>query len=209
MKKGVYIYGTGYEGKIVLEILKSSSKYEVMGFVDDAPGKQTFCGIPVVNLVDRNPEYAIVLGFGNEKAEKIERKKELHLQLGAEHIKVIANSCFISDDSIIGDDFICHPKAVVMNNTRIGRHVIIGTGAVVEHDNRIDDYVQICSNVTTNGNVWIGEGSFIGAGAVILPNIKIGKNVVVGAGAVVVKDVSDGKTVMGVPAREYFKTEEK
>lgn len=201
MKEKVYIYGCGYEGKIVYEILENGNQYEVGAFIDDDPKKEYFLRKRVVKLESIEDVYPIILAIGNDRITKIENKKEIIGRLNNAYVNAIDSTCIISKYSKLGHNVICHPNSVIMNHTLVKNHVIIGTGAIVEHDNLIGDYVQICSNVTTNGNVKIKEGAFIGAGAIILPNITVGAYAIVGAGAVVTKDVPDYVKVAGVPAR--------
>jgi sugar O-acyltransferase (sialic acid O-acetyltransferase NeuD family) len=201
MKEKVYIYGCGYEGKIVYEILQNSNDYEVAAFIDDEPASESLMGIKVLPAGNIQQDTLIILAIGNDARNKIENKKQIISRLKNTSINAIDSTCFISSYCKLGQNIICHPKSVIMNHTEVKDHVIIGTSAIVEHDNLIQDFVQICSNVTTNGNVKIGEGAFIGAGAIILPNIKVGAFAIVGAGAVVTKDVPDYVKVAGVPAR--------
>lgn len=206
MQKQVYIYGSGYLGTTVYEILDERTLYKVEAFIDDFK-LGNLKRKPIISPLMMKDDILVILAIGNETKEKIYQKKLILDRLKNNLISAVANNCVISNTSLLGDNVIVQPGAIIMNNTKIGNHVIIGTGSVIEHNNIIGDFVQICANVTTSGNVEIMEGVFIGAGATILPNIKIGSYSTVGAGAVVTKNVQEYTTVVGVPAKKIIRRE--
>ena len=78
------------------------------------------------------------------------------------------------------------------------------------HDCLIGDFVTLAPGVHCNGNVVIEDHAYIGTGAVIKQGqpgqpLVIGRGAVVGMGAVVTRDVPACTTVVGNPAKSFFK----
>lgn len=200
MQKRIYIYGGGYLGRTVLDILDGNILYKVEAFIDDRK-KGYIQQIPIIEPSLIKDDISVIVAIGNETKEKICQKKLILKKIKNNLISALDAHSIISNTSFLGENVIVQPSAVIMNNTVIGNHVVIGTGAIIEHNNVIRDFVQICAHVTTSGNVEIMEGAFVGAGATILPNIKIGAYSVIGAGAVVTQNVPEYMIVVGVPAK--------
>jgi len=112
-----------------------------------------------------------------------------------------------------------HPAA------RIGKGFCIdhGMGVVIGETTEIGNNVTLYHGVTLGGvavfgkngknktkrHPTIGNNVVIGAGAQILGPITIEDDSKIGANAVVLHDVNRGKTVVGVPAHEAIKQEDK
>lgn len=203
--RNILIFGCGYQGKIVFEILKSMG-VEPKLFVDDGKAGQEFRGIPVVS---REQSLKAKIGWaaiaiGNDNEQKINLRKELikyYSQKGVMCPSVVDPTSVISVSAEIGVGVIIHPNVTVMADTQIDAFCILSTSCSIDHDNHIEEFVNVCPGVVTAGNVIIKTGAFIGTGAIVLPGITIGANAVVGAGAVVIKDVAANTTVVGNPAR--------
>lgn len=202
MKKNVYIFGAGFQGIIVYEILMNSQEYNILAFVDDYKYNQSINGIPILSRNEVSKSHPIVIALGNDDINKIEIKKQLCRTLENPIINIFDKSCIISPSLSIGKGNIFHPGTIIMNSCIFKNYIIVSTGASVDHNNTIEDYVNICPGVITAGNVHIKEGAFLGTGCIILPNITIGEYAIVGAGAVVIKDVKPHTTVIGIPAKE-------
>ena len=120
------------------------------------------------------------------------------------------------------------------DGTFVGPFCEIQKGAKIGKGCRIQSHTFICEGVTIDDSVFIGHGVMfindknpkvsntnwkmqrtrilsgvsIGSNATILPTI-IGSNSVVGAGSVVTKPVEKDKVVIGNPAKELRKAENK
>ncbi|PZO54467.1 MAG: serine O-acetyltransferase [Phormidesmis priestleyi] len=105
-----------------------------------------------------------------------------------------------------------HPGA------KIGSGVFIdhGMGVVIGETAIIGDLALIYQGVTLGGtgkeggkrHPTLGSGVIVGAGAKVLGNIHIGNNVRVGAGSVVLREVPSDCTVVGVPGRILYRSDE-
>jgi len=106
-----------------------------------------------------------------------------------------------------------HPGAT------IGRRFFIdhGMGVVIGETAEIGDDCTIYHGVTLGGTSWnkgkrhptLSDFVVVGAGAKVLGPITVGMAARIGSNAVVVKDVPEEATVVGVPGRTIFSSEEK
>ena len=208
MQKIVLIGGGGL-AKILLDIIKSFTEYEIVGILDSRfKVGHVIQGVSVLGSDDlllklyaNNVKNACV-AVGSIKAGN--RRKTLYEK--ARHIgfampSLIHPQAIVSKSSEIQEGVCIMAGAIVQIGSSIGENVLIYSGAIVEHECQIRKNSHICPGVTLSGGCVIGENSYIGAGATIVQGIKIGKNVTVGAGSVVISDVPDDVTVKGVPAK--------
>jgi len=200
------VFGCGFQGKIVLEIIERTGDWQPVFFVDDVAASP-YRGVPVRTRdesVIAEDLTAVILALGNDNREKIALKQELVRFYEAHALQFPAvkdPSAVISPSARIDRGVIVHPGAIIMADTVIGQFSIVSTGTSLDHDTVVEEYANIAPGVVTAGGVHIGHGAFVGTGAVILPQVSIGAFAVVGAGAVVTKDVPPGTTVVGNPAR--------
>lgn len=205
MKDKIMIFGCGFQGKIVQEILYDSN-FEPAFFIDDNRAGTTYRELPVFSRERAlsEPLRHLVIALGNDDSDKIALRQTLisaFRQTGAVFPQVIDQSARIARSARIGQGTIIHPGAIVMPDTIVEDFCVISTSASIDHDNSLAHFCNICPGVTTAGNVHIETGAFIGTGAVILPGITIGAYAVVGAGAIVTRNVDAHAVVAGNPAR--------
>lgn len=145
----------------------------------------------------------------------------------------IGHDTVIQSGAVIGEDgfafvketdklsFIKHFGGVHIGNfVSIGSHTCICRGTI--DDTEIDDYVKIDNLCQIAHNVVIGKRTQIIAGAIVMGSVHIGcdcwiapsiirdqcsvgNNCTIGMGAIVVKNVGNGLTVIGNPAKPFFK----
>ena len=91
--------------------------------------------------------------------------------------------------------------AFICEGVCIGERVFIGHGVIFINDR----------HPVANNNDWVLEKTVvaddvsIGSGAIIMCGITIGAGAKIGAGAVVTKTVAAGETVIGMPARPFYR----
>lgn len=200
----VVIVGAGAQCKVVLDVLQSSTEYEVIGLVDTNPEKRIF-GIPVIGDDQILPELygkGIRHGFvaiGNNKIrEKIQRSME---QMGYEMITLVSRYAVVSRHADIAAGTILMPGAVVNACARIGKGCILNTNCSVDHDCDIGDFCHIAPGCAISGTTTVSGGTFLGTGTNVIDGITIGQHCVIGSGAAVVKNIPENCLAVGVPAK--------
>lgn len=202
------IYGASHF--MLLKLLDAINRqvptWELLGFLDDAPGLQgqQVQGYPVLGgaeILPRLVEEGVHV-FNNVVATPAS------CQVVA--TRILASGCQVPNlihpaiDMAyveIGRGCLLTEACVVGANARLGNFISVRLHSVLSHDVQVGDFAIIGPGVTVAGKAKLGQGCFIGAGATILPEITVGDYAVVGAGSVVTHEVPPYATVAGVPAR--------
>ncbi|MEK5269377.1 acetyltransferase [Aeribacillus sp. FSL K6-8394] len=207
MKTKIVIIGAGGHAKVIIDMLKSSSQFEIAGCTAPSKTESNVQGVPVIGddsilpgLLKKGIQNAFV-AIGDNKKRR-EAFEQLSL-LGFQHLNVISPFSYIAPTVKMGKGVAVMPGAVINADAVIGDNAIINTGATVDHDAVIESHTHIAPGSNVAGNVHVGEGAFIGTGSKVIPNVKIGRWSVIGAGAVVIRHIPDYKKAAGVPARIF------
>lgn len=209
---GVLILGAGGHGKVIADIIRCQG-IALLGFLDDDPAKwgATLCGVPVFGSIDSYTEYAatgLIIGVGD-----IAVRKRIAQQLGDTPTSLWCNAvhprAIVAASVQMGRGVTITAGAVVNPDVVLGDHAIVNTGATVDHDCEIGTFAHIAPGVHLAGGVRIGQGTLIGVGATVAPWHRIGEETIVAAGSVVVTDIPGHVTVKGIPAREWFREDDR
>ena len=203
----VALIGGGGHARVVAEAVLSAGRYDLLGFVDPSPCRETVERLGLARLGDEDAlagfqDVVAVLGFGTlgpgERRQDAVRRVS---PLVAGWATVVHPAAWVSPSARLGEGTVVMAGAVIQTGATVGRHCVINSGAVIEHDVRVADHVQIAPGVVVGGGARVGEASFIGLGARVRDHVTVGGGCVVGMGAVVTGDVPDGARVLGMPAR--------
>lgn len=205
MAEPIYIYGAGGLGREVLALIRSTGKWDVVGFADDGVAAGTIVnGLEVIGGADAlnalcDIQVVVAIGHPQTKYAIVKRIS----RTGVAFPIIVHPSAIILDKPTvtIGEGAIITAGCVLTTNINVGRHVLINLNTTVGHDTDIGDCSSIMPGVNIAGEVAIGEQVMIGSGANVMNRMTIGDGARVGMGAVVTKPVEAGMTVVGVPAR--------
>lgn len=211
MEKIILIGGGGH-CKSVIDTIRSSIKYEIIGIVDLKEKVGTFIGDIKIIGTDEDLEVFYKKGIRNafitvgsigNPALRI-KLYNMARKIGFKFPIIIDKTAIVSKNTIIEEGTFIGKGAIVNTNSKIGKNSIINSGSIIEHDCIIGDFVHIAPGSVLSGGVIIGENTHIGTNSTIIQNIKIGQNTIIGAGSVVVKDVKSNVKCYGNPCREVF-----
>ena len=204
-RKGVVLLGAGGHAKVIVDILRDSGLYDVIGCLAASSTGKEVAGVKVIGDDSDLPRlYAeglkdafIAIGDNARRAEMM----QFVTKMGFKLINAISPYSHISPSVHLGQGIAVMPGVVINVDTVIGDNAIINTGATIDHDCVIGAHCHIGPGTNIAGNVKIGSGSFLGIGCRVIPKINIGEWTVIGAGAVVVNDIPSSITAIGVPAK--------
>lgn len=208
--ENVLLIGGGGHAKSVLDFLRHSQEFKVVGIIekDETRLEREILGVPVIGTDAQLPLFLqkeiknCLISVGGTGDNSLRKRLFIFLRdLGFAFINAVHPTAVVSEFARYGAGNVFMAGAIIGPDVKIGDNTIINSGAVVEHDCRIGDHVHVAPGAKISGNVSIGANSHIGSGAVIIQNIKIGRNVLVGAGSVIINDIPDNAVVVGVPGR--------
>lgn len=181
-------------------------RFRVLGFVDDAAGKQGgVCAGSVVlsrKAFQDFPSAAVLAVPGSPQSYKVRREIIESLNIDPDRFaSVIHPKATVSPLARIGRNVLLMAGVVVTSNAVIGDHVCVLPNTVVHHDVVVEDWSLVGSNVTLAGGVRLGTNSYIGSGSSVMPGVRVGAGALVGMGSNVLRDVEAGGRVAGNPAR--------
>jgi sugar O-acyltransferase (sialic acid O-acetyltransferase NeuD family) len=203
------VIGTGGHAKIVIDIIESAKKYEIIGITTKDENLTEFYGYPVLGNDDILMSYKdkginnVALGVGGYRDNELRTKIYNRIKSqGFNAVNIVHPTAVICSGCSIGEGSVIFPGVVINTEVKIGTNVIVATSSSIDHETVIEDNVLISAGVTVGGACTIKSGTLIGLGAKIISGITIGNNVLIGAGSVVVKDLIEVGTYIGIPAKK-------
>lgn len=200
------IWGASGHARVVAEIARLDSQFEVVGFIDNtAAAAERFLDTRVYHDLDELETLRdqgvtdMIIAVGDCRARM--RLAGKAAAAGFTLKSAVHPRAIVSSEACIGAGTVIAAGAVVNPGCSIGANVIVNTGATVDHDSLIADGVHIGPGAHLGGWVTVGEATWLGIGTIVSDRITIGRNSVVGAGAVVVSDIPDLVTAWGLPAK--------
>jgi acetyltransferase EpsM len=201
------IWGTGGHARVVADIVRSGTSYDIVGFLDDVhPDRhgQHFCDAVVLGGKEQLATLAargvrhMILAFGDNAS-----RRKVGAEIAAEGFtlaQAVHARATVASDVRIGSGTVIMAGAVVNPNVTLGENVIINTSASVDHDCTLGNAVHLSPGSHLAGDVRVCDEAWIGLGAVVLEGRSVGARTIVGAGAVVTHDLPADVVAYGVPA---------
>lgn len=205
----VVVIGCAGHARVVLEILESDQRCQVVGLLDTfKPITTSVQGYQVIGSEDDLPALFaanicdcvfVAVGDNWVRSQIVNRIKERVPE--AEFVSAIHPSAQISPNVTIGAGTVIMAGVVVNTGCKIGDFCILNTCSSLDHDSTMGAFSSLAPRAVTGGRVEIGAFSAIAIGAVVSHATKIGEHTVIGAGATVVKSIPELVVAYGTPAR--------
>src|SRR3954447_14064273 len=145
-RNSIVIWGAGGHAMVVADIIRLSSGFDIVGFLDDVNSDRhgtAFCGAPILGgreqldrLRDEGVRY-MILGFGNNRARLA--LADLVRTHGFSLATAIHPTATIASGVPIGEGTVIAAAAVINPGAKIGANVIVNTCASVDHECVIED----------------------------------------------------------------------
>ena len=198
------ILGSGGHSKVVIDIVKQNSDYEIIGLIDNNVGGEVL-DIPVIgtdeeldNIFESGIKNAFVaIGNNNIRKKLLIKLKKIGFNL----INVISKNAIISESVKMGRGILIMPGAVVNSSSQVYDGCIINTNSSVDHDCTIEEYTHIAPGCTIAGSVKIGKKCFLGVGSKVIDGIEIQDETIIGAGTTIIESMEGYSTIVGTPGK--------
>lgn len=203
------IYGSGGLGKGVCNLVTQHlSGWDELVFIDDVTTETEVYGLRVLTYDAFRATYApsearIAIAQG-EPADKSLLFERVHAD-GFSCATLIHPDADISPDCQIGEGVIVFTGCYVSAESVIGDDVCIMPHVGIGHNVRIGAGSQISMGCNIGGFATLGEGVYLGLSASVRDRTSVGAWSVVSQGACVLQDLREGVVAMGNPARAIAK----
>ena len=180
-KKNIIILGTGGHSTSITDLILSTKKYKILGFLCSKRKEgDNFLNYKVLGseryLKKLNKNTLVVLGFSFYKSPKKYKEKYLEIKkMGFEIPTIVSPFSYVSKNSVIGKGVNIFHGVVINNNSKIGNAVTVNSKTLIEHDCQIGDFSHISTGCILNGSVKVAKETFIGSGTIVRENIRINK----------------------------------
>lgn len=207
-EKDLIIIGDGGHASVLIDIIESSTDYNLIGLTSKESSKGSRYGYPILgddNVIDlyhsrglKNVAIGVGAYIDNTYRDLLFKRM---IQKGLNVVNLVHKSSYIGRDVKFGCGTVIFPGVVLNPNVTLGNNVIIATGSTVDHDSVIEDSVLISAGVTIGASTKIGKGVLIALGAKVISHVGVADSSLIGAGAVVVKDIVEVGKYFGLPAK--------
>lgn len=208
MKKNIVIVGGGSFICNLINYIESMNEFNIVGYTD-CHDNGCFYDIPYLGTDDVltelyvNGVHCAAIAIGNKLNDtKLKQKVYLKLKEIGFKLPVIRGQYVVVHKGVeIGEGSIIRDGAIIQNNCKLGKCVMIGDRTIVTHNTSIDDFSQVVSGCILGRNLTIGKSVFLGYGAIVTNDLKIVDNCIIGANSLVNKDCLVEGKYLGSPAK--------
>ena len=199
----VIIYGGGGLSKMIIETVRATGGYRIVGVIDDGKSEEKeIIGVPVIGSADILPDLYkdgvrmaanAVGGIGDYRV----RLKVFDTLAGEGFVcpAVIHPTAHVDPSAIIEAGVLVLAQSYVSGNAIVGRGTLINNSVVVSHDCVLGACVNLSPGAMLAGDVIIGNFTQIGMNATVNIGVKVGSECLIGNGATVKSDVPPGKRI--------------
>lgn len=212
----LFIYCAGGIGREIYDIANlvniSDKLWEDICFIDDTITNGEIygafqCTYDQFRLIYKPAEVQVVIANGEPKVREILYKKLV--KDGYLLATIIDKTARISSTAKIGQGVVIYPYTFISSNSVIQNNSLIIAGTCIGHDTVICENSVVSTLVSISGNCFIGSNTYVGTKAVVKEKVNIGKYTVVGMGSCVFRDIPEDMIVLGNPAREIKRNDDK
>ena len=207
----IVLVGAGGHCKVIIDIIKSASKYDIVGVTDkayDYGEEKLVLDIPIIGddsileeLYNTGVKNAFVC-IGALQNIVVRDKIYIKLKTIGFNIPVLIHKdAMVSPYANIAFGTCVMAGAIINPGAFIGENCIVNTGAVIEHDCKVRRNTHISPKACIAGGVNVGQNTHVGMGSSIIQAVHIGNNVIIGAGAVVIENIVDNVVAVGIPSK--------
>lgn len=193
----IVIYGAGGHAKTIIDLLRGTRQYEIVGLVaDPVPLDTHVLGVPILGAGDALPAlqekgiHLIVNGVGAIERPRV-RADIFERLAGQGYVfpAIFHRTAVVEPSAAIETGVQLFGMAFIGSAAKVGFGAIVNTGAIVSHDCVIGEYAHLTPGVILAGHVRVGAGALVGMGVTVHVNVTVGEWARIGNGARILDDV--------------------
>jgi UDP-perosamine 4-acetyltransferase len=176
-ENSILVWGGGYQGAVVLDILAETQAYRPVVVIDQKLQQTEVYGVPVLRpdhlsrLYDRGLRKAhICIGKAADKLAVAHTLKVLGFSL----VNVMHPSAVLSPRVSLGENVFIGPLVLVGPEVTISDLCQLNNGASIAHNTVLERSVAISDGARIGGIVHIGEATLVGIGTVVNSRVTVG-----------------------------------
>lgn len=210
----VFIYGASTGAKQIIEIIRSSSRYQVIGIIDDNNklfGK-SIEGFEVLGdfewlkkRYEEKRDFCVMVSSHSTNRERVFKRIKKNLP-DMKLPPIIDSRAILLSGVKVGESSLIEAGVTLGHEVVIGRNVILNLGVKISHNCIIGDHSHIAIGAGISAAVVLEENVFVGAGVAINPAVMIGRNSIISPNSAVLNDVPENVVINGVPGRVVGKS---
>jgi len=193
----VIIYGGGGLSKMIIEHVRVSGAFQIVGIIDDQLSAVTeVIGCPVLGGAERLAElyqqgirtaFNAVGGIGNYRL----RLRVFHTLAEAGFVcpVLVHPTAHIDPTAKLEPGVLVLAQSYVSANARVGMGSLINNSVVVSHDNVLGVCTNLSPGAMLAGDVVLEDFVQVGMNATINIGVRVGRESMIGNGATVKEDV--------------------
>ncbi|MBU3126093.1 NeuD/PglB/VioB family sugar acetyltransferase [Clostridium tagluense] len=207
----IVLVGAGGHCKVIIDIIKSTSKYDIVGVTDKAYACGEEALVLDIPIIGDDSILKELYNTGVKNAfvcvgalQNIVLRDKIYMELLAIGFNIpalIHKGAIVSPYANVAFGTCVMAGVIINPGAFIEENCIINTGAVIEHDCKVQRNTHISPRASIAGGVNVGCNTHIGMGSSIIQSVQIGNNVIIGAGAVVIENIVDNVVAVGIPAK--------
>ena len=183
--KNLIIFGAGGHAISCLDVINSTNKFKVKGYISKKENKNLskkirWLGDDQYIKKIKKTDYAII-AFANIGKKNLVNRIRIYNKLKKQGCKlpvIKSTNSYISKKAKIDSGTIIMHGVVINSNVKIGKNCIVNSKSLIEHDTTVGDHCHISTGVIINGNCKILDETFLGSGSIILNNITSKKKII-------------------------------
>lgn len=209
----ILIVGAGGFGREVLQWALHAwpdEAHKIGGFLSDDPEalaeqNTRFTIIGSAAGYKPAPGDALVLAIGIPEIRR--RVAEMLVARGAEFLSLVHPTAIVADSAQVGEGTILCPYAIVSDNCKLGKFVLMNYHSSVGHDSSVADFSVFSPYATLGGGASIGEDVFLGLHSSVGPHVSLGDRCKVSAGSAALATAPADVVIWGLPGRHGRRVE--
>jgi len=200
MLTDVILLSSGIHGREMVEILRRTGSYRLIGIIRGAETQEQMSpdGVPILggpSVLSRYSDPALI--HDNEWPQVHLDNSDISERL----ISLIDPATFVHPSAVIGRGCVIYPNCFIGAEAVLGESCFLLSGAVVNHNCVVGKRVVMATGAHLAGSVRVEDAVYIGQDATVRQLLTIGKGALIGMGAVVIKSVPENAVMGGNPAR--------